>query len=131
MFENLPVYAYAVGGAACAAGLRFFWPVLKSAFGAQSGQWRTESGFIRQMSDELDRALARAEAADLRAEKAVARAEESDRRAEKYFAELADTKTEVKLLTLQLKVANDKIDALTSKVEEAIGANHARDDSGL
>lgn len=129
MIENLPTYVWVVGGAASAAGLRFFWPVLKSAFGAQTGQWRTESGFITQMSDELDRALTRAEAADARAEKALARAEESDRRAEKYFGELSETKTQVQLLTMQLKIANEKIDTLTNKFDEAIGAGHARDSS--
>lgn len=131
MIENLPAYAWAAGGVFCTIGIRFFWPILKSAFGAQAGQWRTESGFLRQMSDELDRALARADAADARAVRDHDAREVAERRAEKYFSDLAETKTQVQLLTLQLKLANDKIDALTVKLDEVLGEQHARNNRGV
>lgn len=131
MMENLPAYAWGVGGAVAVAGLRYFWPTIKAAWSSQAGQWRTESGFVRQLSDELDRALARAEAADSRADKDRIAREEADRRADKYFAELAEMKTQVQLLTMQLKLANEKIDTLTARLNEVLGGTHARDDRGL
>lgn len=120
--EGAPLYGLSVlAGVVLALWAKHVWPAWRDSMTSQSGQWRTESGFVKQLSAELDRALVRADEADTRAERAIERAEASDRRADKYFMELAEMKTQVKLLTYQLKVAHEKIDLLTARLNQVIG----------
>lgn len=119
MFHLMPSYGWpAVGGAGLLILIRFFWPAIRESLASQTGQWRTESGFVKQLSDELDRALQRADEADKRAHKSYELANEAAERADRYFMELADMKTQVKLLTLQLELANEKLDNLAAKLRE-------------
>lgn len=128
--EGIPLYGWgAVAGVVVLVWVRYVWPAWKGAMTSQSNQWRTESGFVRQLSDELGRALDRAEEADSRAEKANARAEASDRRADKYFMELVGMKTQVQMLTFQLRAANEKIDLLSARLDVVIPDAQEREDT--
>lgn len=103
---TVQVVALPVGGAVLYITLKFLWPLIKSSMNTQLAHGRTESGLLNQALIERDKALARADAAD--------------DRADKYFMELADMKTQVQLLTLQLRLANEKIDAMTQRLNELL-----------
>jgi len=55
----------------------------------------------------------------------VARADAADKRAEDLSTQLYSLKNSVDLLTYQLKVANEKIEALTAEVRQLEGGTHA------
>lgn len=91
-------WAWPTGIGVLVVAIRFLYPLIRSStdtFVARNG---TESGILNQMALERDKAIARADAADARADK--------------YFMDLADMKTQVQLLSWQLKIANEKIDVL-------------------
>lgn len=91
--------------------IKYLWPLMQQSLTAQTGQWRTENAFMRQMAAERDKAIAEKEAAE--------------KRADEYFAAMADMKTEVRMLTLQLQIANERIEELTKTVNELRGIKNA------
>jgi hypothetical protein len=86
---------------------KFLWPILSSAMNSTLTNARTGDQLMKQIMDERDRAVARADAADKRVEAMV--------------AEMYELKNSVGLLTLQLKLANEKIDQLTTEVRRLEG----------
>jgi tRNA U34 5-carboxymethylaminomethyl modifying GTPase MnmE/TrmE len=102
------------GGAATGiliAAYKFLWPVLSSALNSAVANTRTGDQLMKQVMDERDRA--------------VTRADEADKRVEAMVRELYSLKNSVDLLTFQLKVANEKIEALTGEVRRLEGGAHA------
>lgn len=91
---------------------KFLWPVLSSALNSAVTNARTGDQLMKQVMEERDRA--------------VTRADEADKRVEAMVRELYSLKNSVDLLTFQLKVANDKIETLTGEVRRLEGgASHA------
>lgn len=86
---------------------KFLWPVLSSSLNSAVSNARTGDQLMKQIVEERDRAVTRADAADARVVD--------------LLKELYTLKNNVDMLTFQLKAANDKIDALTKRVE---GGNH-------
>jgi len=105
--STVPIWAWPAGGFVGFLAMRVLWPLLKLSLNTQLTHGRTESGLLNQVLAERDKALARAEAAE--------------GRADKYFMELAEMRTQVRLLELQLKIATEKIDAMTEKFNAAMG----------
>lgn len=90
---------------------KFLWPILSSSLNSALSTARTSDQLMKQVMDERDRA--------------VTRADEADKRVEALVRELYDLKNNVGLLTLQLKFANEKIDTLTAEVRRLEGGEHA------
>lgn len=86
---------------------KFLWPVLSSSLNSTLSNARTSDLLMKQVMDERDRAVTRADAAD--------------KRVEAMMTEMNELKTSVQLLTLQLKLANEKIDQLTTEVRRLEG----------
>lgn len=95
------------GGILLYVAYKVLWPMINSALSAT----RTSDQLMKQVMDERDRA--------------VTRADEADKRVESLVRELYDLKNNVGLLTLQLKYANEKIDTLTAEVRRLEGGEHA------
>lgn len=111
-FDNLGSWATGgVGAIIFAAAVKFIWPLLNSNLSSALTAARTSAELMQQIVAERDRAVARADAAD--------------KRAETMSTELHTLKNSVDLLTYQLKVANEKIEALTAEVRQLEGGNHA------
>lgn len=86
---------------------KFLWPLLSASLNSALSASRTSDALMKQIVDERDRAVLRADAAD--------------KRVEAMANELNELKTNVGLLTLQLKYANEKIDSLTTHVRKLEG----------
>lgn len=110
-FTAVPGWAWPTGGMVFFVAIKYLWPLMQQSLTAQTGQWRTENAFMRQMAAERDKAIAEKEVAE--------------NRADEYFAALADMKTEVRMLTLELKIANERITQLTQTVNELRGKKDA------
>lgn len=99
------------GGIILYFAYKLLWPLLNSALSGALDTAKAGGEMMKQIRDERDRAVARADAADARVEKMV--------------EELYSLKNSVDLLTYQLKVANEKIDQLTAEVRRLEGGDHA------
>lgn len=110
-FTAVPGWAWPTGGAAFFIAIGYLWPLMQQSLTAKTVQWRTENAFMVQMAAERDKAIA---------EKAAA-----EKRADDYFQQFADMKTEVRMLTLQLQFANERIEELTRTVNELRGVKNA------
>jgi len=111
-FDNIGSWgAGTVGAIIFAAAVKFIWPLLSSNLNSVLAAAKTSDELMKQIVAERDRAVARADAAD--------------KRAETMSNELYSLKNSVDLLTFQLKVANEKIEALTAEVRQLEGSNHA------
>lgn len=111
-FDNLGSWATGgVGAIIFAAAVKFIWPLLNSNLSSALQAAKDSAELMRQIRDERDRAVTRADAADKRLE------EMSD--------EFYRLKSSVDMLTLQLKLANEKIEALTAEVRLLEGGSHA------
>lgn len=73
-----------------------------------------ESGFIRQLSEELR--LAKAER------------DEADRRADELFSQLTDLRAEMTVMTYKQQLAEEQIAALTEQLAKLMEANDAQND---
>lgn len=93
-----------IGGGIILLCLKFLIPWLKSSTNTFVAQNSASTDILTKAIDERDKALLRAD--------------DADKRAERYFTELAEMKTQVQLLTWQLKQAEEKIDLVTSKLDK-------------
>jgi len=110
--ENIGSWATGtVGMIIFAAAAKFLWPLLSSALTSALASSQANSQLMKTAMDERDRA--------------VARADEADKRVEGMVRELYDLKNSVNMLTYQLQVANEKIEALTAEVRRLEGSSHA------
>ncbi|WP_093052810.1 hypothetical protein [Variovorax sp. YR634] len=111
-FDNLG--SWATGGAGLfifGVAYKLLWPLLSSSLSSALATARASDQLMKQIMEERDRAVARADAAD--------------KRVEAMSSELWSLKNSVDLLTFQLQVANEKIEALTAEVRLLEGGNHA------
>jgi Tfp pilus assembly protein PilO len=111
-FDNLSTWtAGSVGAIILAAAAKFVWPLLNSNLSSALQTAKDSAELNRQIKEERDRAVTRADAAD--------------KRLEDMQAEFYRLKSSVDMLTFQLKLANDKIEALTAEVRRLEGGPHA------
>lgn len=98
-----------LAGGGIGAGLlvfaaKYLWPVMKNGMDVQLANGRAESQLLRQIMEERD--------------KAVIRADMADQRARELFSELADLKYQVRDLTATLGFAREEIARLTAAIAE-------------
>lgn len=111
-FDNPSTWATgSIGLVLLAAAAKFLWPLLSSALNSALTTTRTSDQLMKQVMEERDRA--------------VTRADEADKRVEGMVRELYELKNSVNMLTYQLQDANKKIEALTDEVRRLEGGNHA------
>lgn len=122
-FDDLSTWGTGtIGAIILAAAVKFVWPLLNSNLSSALAAARASDELMKQIVAERDRAVARA---DVERDRAVARADAAEKRAEEMSSELHSLKRSVDLLNFQLKMANDKIEALTAKVGQLEGGKHA------
>jgi len=101
-----------LGGAILFFACKALWPIISSNLSSALTTTRTGEQLMKQVMEERDRAVARADAADKRVETMV--------------AELYELKNNVSMLTYQLQDAKKKIEDLTAEVRlREGGGNHA------
>lgn len=111
-FDNIGSLATgSVGAIIFYIAYKLLWPLLSSNLSSALSAAKTSDELMKQIVAERDRAVARADAAD--------------KRAEDLSTQLYSLKNSVDLLTYQLKVANEKIEALTAEVRQLEGGTHA------
>lgn len=113
MFDasEVPTWAWIIGAPTGFFAIRILWPALRDSLTAQSGQWRMESGFIRQLSEEL--------------RQAKAERDEADRRADELFSQLTDLRAEMTVMTFKQQQAEQQIAALTDQLAKLMEAKDA------
>lgn len=100
-----PVASVLAGFGALAVAWRVLWPVLKTMLENTTTRGRVERDLLEITSEERD--------------KAIARAESAEKRADSYFSEMADMRSQVQLLTYQLKLSTEQIERLTEQLSNA------------
>lgn len=106
---EVPTWAWVIGAPTGFLAFRVLWPALRDSLSAQSGQWRMESGFIKQLSEELRQ---------VKAER-----DEADRRADGLFRQLADLEAQMTVMHYKQEQAEGQIEALTLRLELLVGGN--------
>lgn len=82
---------------------KYLWPLMKNGMDVQLANGRAESQLLRQIMEERDRAVQRADAAD--------------ERARKMFEEVSELKYQVRDLTSNLDMARREIARLTEALQ--------------
>lgn len=110
-FTAVPGWAWPTGGMVFFVAIKYFWPLMKQSLDTQVTQGRTESGLLRQVIVERDKALAERDKAE--------------GRADELFAQLADVQAQLKIMAFQLEAANARIGELSAKLDHIQGASNA------
>lgn len=101
--EDMPT-AFAGGGLGAILlffAVKYVWPLMKNGMDVQLANGRAESQLLRQIMEERDKALARADAAD--------------ERVRNMFQELNELKSKVALLSQDLNYAKAEVARLRGK----------------
>jgi hypothetical protein len=91
--------------------IKYFWPLMKQSLDTQITQGRTESGLLRQVIAERDKALAERDRAE--------------QRADELFAQLADVQAQLKIMAFQLESAKAQLGPLSTKLDHIEGVSNA------
>lgn len=90
-----------IGAVLLLLGLKYVWPLMKNGMDVQLANGRAESQLLRQIMEERDKALARADAAD--------------ERARVMFQELAELKSQFAIMSKDLEHAKSEVERLRDK----------------
>lgn len=85
-------------------GLKFLLPFMKQMMDANITNSRTESGLLRQVSSERDKAILRAEAAE--------------RRADELFKKVVDLESKITIMGFQQEESNRRLDEATQLIKQ-------------
>lgn len=108
--SDVPTWAWVAGAPTGFFAVRILWPTLRDSLSAQSGQWRMESGFIRQLSEELQQVKSERDAAD--------------RRADELFGQLTDLRAEMTVMMYKQEHAASQIETLKDQLATLMGARN-------
>lgn len=100
--QNLPLASWGVGGVLVA----ILWPVVRQLLSSFMNQSRTEHAMLEKAIEERDKALARAEAAE--------------DRADELFKELSEIRTELRIMTFKLEISEKQLNELRDQLAQLL-----------
>lgn len=89
-----------IGAVLLFVAAKYLWPLMKNGMDVQLANGRAESQLLRQIMEERD--------------KAIARADSADERSRQMFEELSELKYQVRSLTTNLESARQEIARMTA-----------------
>ena len=100
--SSAPVAAWGIGGVLVA----ILWPVVRQLLSSFMSQSRTEHAMLSKAIEERDKALARADAAE--------------DRADGLFKELSEIRTELKIMTFKLEISEKQLHELRDQLAQLL-----------
>lgn len=100
--QNLPLASWGVGGVLVA----ILWPVVRQLLSSFMNQSRTEHAMLGKAIEERDKALARAEVAE--------------DRADELFKELSEIRTELRIMTFKLEISEKQLNELRDQLAQLL-----------
>lgn len=107
----LPIWAWPTGVGVFFIAVKYLWPLMKQSLDTQLTHGRTESGLLRQVIAERDKALAEKQHAE--------------DRADELFERLADVQSRLTIMSYQLEAAQKQISELSAKLDHLQGLGNA------